>query len=102
MTDDGARSLMAAMMLQAVKDYQLLCEWRSKGRIIKSDHSYTDVRTISGKRDRKYFGFDEIEKFVENYGEICVEMNPDKILQRLREQRRRAERRAERRGYTVE
>lgn len=92
MTNQGARSLMAAIMLQAVKDYEHLCNLLASGRIVFSGTSHTELTTKAKDRkcERLYYSFAEIERFIEEYGEICVEMDTNIILAKLRYKRRRA------------
>ena len=92
MTNAGAKNLMAAVMLQAVKDWEYLCKQVADGRVIRMGSSYTDLETR--ERDRTYnrlqYSFEEIEKFIVNYGEICVEMDLNIILTKLRKERQKA------------
>lgn len=92
MTDEGTRALMAAIMVQAVKDYEHLCNLLASGRILESGPTSTKITTKQkGKTSISiYYSFAEIEWFVEHYGEMCIEIDPAIIITKLRHKRRKA------------
>lgn len=98
MTEQDFKGMMAAVILQAVKDYEYLCKVLASGRYLRADNGHTDVISETGKRIRVYFCFSEIEEFLEDYCDFVAEMHTDDILKRLREKRYRARKKAERKG----
>lgn len=96
MTDDGMRRLMAAIVLQAVNDYQALCRYLERGQIIAEGKCSTEIYGLTGVRERKNFSFYEIEHFIADYAEVCVEMDTEMILRKLRLMKRKSASRARR------
>ena len=96
MKDDGAQRLMAAIVLQAVNDYQALCRYLERGQIVADGKETTIIYGLTGVRERKHFSFYEIEHFIEDYAEVCVEMDTEVILQKLRLMKRKSASKARR------
>lgn len=106
MTDSGARSLAAAVCLQAIKDYDRLCDMLARGKIREDDRgnlvpgpTFHRSHYIGKKRYGKTlsnYSFAEIERFFLTNSELWTdtpsEISVNFLLKRKRDAMRRARR----------
>ena len=104
MMDEGARSLAAAVCLQAIKDYNHLCDMLARGKI-KEDENGSLVPGPAFHRGhyigKKYYGetlpnysFAEIEGFFLEKGELWTDTPAEISVEYLLKHKRAAMRRA--------
>lgn len=104
MNDIGVKRLAASIILQALDDWRKLCHLIERGKIFPNDNgtlragpTFTRRRNKRGDLIGDYlptFSFKEIEEFIIGYAELFCDIEPERILPLLYEQRRNAVARA--------
>lgn len=97
MNDIGMKRLAASIVLQALDDWRSLCRLTERGKIFPNDNGtlragpkFTKRRNKRGELIGDYlptYNFREIEDFIVGYAELFCDIEPERILPLLYEQR---------------
>ena len=86
--DEAYRRLAAAVVLQAVEDWRLLCKLVEEDRILISGPAHTEYK---GERKGTYkipASFTEIRKFLTTSADFYVGLDPEDLIEKLNREMR--------------
>lgn len=96
--DNAYRRLAAAVVLQAVEDWRLLCNLVEEDRILISGPAHTEYKGAK-KPKRIPASFTEIRNFLTTSADFYVGLDPADLIEKLNREMRLAITRRERRKY---
>lgn len=95
--DNAYRRLAAAVVLQAVEDWRLLCKLVEEDRILISGPAFTEYKGERKGTKRIPASFTEIRKFLTTSADFYVGLDPADLIEKLDREMRLAITRRERR-----